>query len=348
MRGQGRVYKRGGLYWIQFNREGRCYREPTRSASIQTAREMLKQRIAQITFGTFAPLAEKQTVSELMERVFDDYELHNRSTLDDAKTRWKLHLAPVFGHRRAANVDEDAVRDYMLGRKSAGAKTATINREIALLKRAFRLGKLRLDVSKLNEDNVRTGFITETQAVLLAEECAKVGLWMRALFAVLFEFGFRVGEALALRVSQIDLARRTIRLNPGETKSGQGREAVMTKATHSLVQLCCASKSSNDYVFSRGDKRIRDFRGVWQRVILAAGFPKLHVHDLRRSAIKRMIQRGIPQHVAMQISGHRTISVFHRYAIVSHADLADAARKLESNSTIETQFADEQKPDAVN
>ncbi len=141
MRGQGRVYKRGGLYWIQFNREGRCYREPTRSASIQTAREMLKQRIAQITFGTFAPLAEKQTVSELMERVFDDYELHNRSTLDDAKTRWKLHLAPVFGHRRAANVDEDAVRDYMLGRKSAGAKTATINREIALLKRAFRLGE---------------------------------------------------------------------------------------------------------------------------------------------------------------------------------------------------------------
>jgi integrase len=348
MRGQGRVYKRGGLFWIQYYRDGRCYREPTKSTSIQTARELLRQRIAQITFGTFAPLAEKQTVSDLMQRVFDDYELHGRATLDDARTRWKLHLAPVFGHRRASVIDEDEVRDYMLARKSEGAKSATVNREVALLKRAFRLGKLRLDVGKLKEDNVRTGFITEAQAELLAAECAKVGLWMRALFAVLFEFGFRVGEALALRVSQIDLARRTIRLNPGETKSGQGREAVMTTATYSLVQLCCASKTPNDYVFTRNGERILDFRGVWQRIIVAAGFTRLHVHDLRRSAIKRMIQSGIPQHVAMQISGHKTIAVFHRYAIVSHADLADAARKLESKGTIEAQFTDGQTPTAVN
>jgi integrase len=236
----------------------------------------------------------------------------------------------------------------MLARKSEGAKTATINREIALLKRAFHLGKLRLEVGKLREDNVRTGFVTESHAELLAAECAKVGLWMRALFAVLFEFGFRVGEALALRVAQIDLAQRTIRLNPGETKSGQGREAVMTTATYSLVELCCASKAPNDYVFTRNGERIRDFRGVWQRVIVAAGFPSLQVHDLRRSAIKRMIQRGIPQHVAMQISGHKTIAVFHRYAIVSHADLADAARKLESNGTPVAQFNDGQEPLVVN
>jgi integrase len=301
-----------------------------------------------MTVGTFAPMTEKQTVSDLIQRVFDDYELHNRSTLDDARTRWKLHLAPEFAYRRATAVDEDDVRKYMLARKSEGAKTATVNREIALLKRAFRLGKLQLDVRKLKEDNVRTGFVTEAQAESLATECAKVGLWMRALFAVLFEFGFRVGEALSLRVSQVDLSCRTIRLNPGETKSGHGREAVMTTGTQSLVQLCCQGKRADDYVFTRDGQRIRDFRGVWARVIKAADFPALHVHDLRRSAIKRMIQRGIPQHVAMQISGHKTIAVFHRYAITSHSDLIDAARRLESRDTIEAQLVDGKKLRIVN
>jgi hypothetical protein len=178
MRELGRVYKRGDIYWNQFNQDGRCHRESTKSTSVQTARAILKQRLSQVTTGRFSPQTEKQTVSELMQRVFDDYELHSRSTLDDAKTRWKLHLAPTFGFRRASVVSEDDVRDYCLQRKYEGAKTATVNREIALLKRAFRLGKLRLDVGKLREDNVRTGFVTEAQAELLAAECAKVGLWI--------------------------------------------------------------------------------------------------------------------------------------------------------------------------
>src|SRR5438128_1370979 len=168
MRGLGRVYKRGGIFWVQYNHDGQCYRESTKTTSVQGAREFLRHRIAQITSGAFGPRAEKQTVSELMQRVFDDYELHNRATLDDAQTRWKLHLAPVFRYRRAAAITEDDIRDYMLARKSEGAKTATVNREVALLKRAFRLGKLRLDVGKLKEDNVRTGFVTEAQAELIA------------------------------------------------------------------------------------------------------------------------------------------------------------------------------------
>jgi integrase len=137
-------------------------------------------------------------------------------------------------------------------------------------------------------------------------------------------------------------------LNPGETKSGHGREAVMTAATAALIQLCCAGKAPNEFVFTRNGRRILDFRGVWEKVIVSAGLPALHVHDLRRSAIKRMIQHGIPQHVAMQISGHKTVAVFHRYAIVSHADLADAARKLERSGTPVAQFSEGDETSTVN
>jgi len=58
------------------------------------------------------------------------------------------------------------------------------------------------------------------------------------------------------------------------------------------------------------------------------GGVRLLVHDLRRSAVRTMEQRGVPRSVAMKITGHRTESVYRRYAIVSDADLRDAARKI--------------------
>jgi integrase len=58
------------------------------------------------------------------------------------------------------------------------------------------------------------------------------------------------------------------------------------------------------------------------------GLPGLLVHDLRRSAVRRMEQAGVPRSVAMKLTGHRTESVYRRYAITSDADLRDAAKRL--------------------
>jgi integrase len=154
---------------------------------------------------------------------------------------------------------------------------------------------------------------------------------LRTLLAVAYSFGLRQGELLNLRVRQFDRLARTIRLNAGETKSGEGRLIRLTSDVAILLEACVAGKGADDFVFTRPDgKPVLDFRRRWRSLTAEAGLSGLLFHDLRRSSLRNMVRRGIPEVVAMRISGHKTRSVFDRYNIVSESDLADAALKIEA------------------
>ena len=107
----------------------------------------------------------------------------------------------------------------------------------------------------------------------------------------------------------------------------------MTEDCKRLVTELRRGKQPQDYLFTRANgEAVRDFRGAWGTLIEAAKLPGLIFHDLRRSAVRNMIRRGVPQKTARQISGHKTDSVFSRYNIVSEADIAEAARKIEEGA----------------
>jgi integrase len=239
---------------------------------------------------------------------------------------------------KAHKVSSAAIQGYVEQRKGMKAANGTINRELSVLSSAFTLGNeetprrvsQKLSFTRLPESKPRQGFVEKKQYDDLAAKCSE--LYMRAMLALAYSFGFRKAELLTLKVLDVDLLAGTVRLRT--SKNGEPRQVNLTKGTWELLAACCAGKSKDEAVFTRTElsgKRVpvADFRGTWEVVTKAAKCDGLHFHDLRRSAVRNMVRAGIPEVVCTKTSGHKTRAVFDRYNIVSERDLADAAKKLE-------------------
>ncbi len=233
------------------------------------------------------------------------------------------------------------VRRYIKQRIQQSASPATINRELAALKRAFNLGlestppKVRMTpyIPMFEEKNVGTGFLVDQDHSRLAAEYSKKGPWLRAMLSVGFNYGWRAGEIVPLLVGQIDLADRTIRLEVGATKNGHGRTVTMTQEVYTLVRACMLGKGPTDRLFTRPDgSPVLDFKGAWHRVCGRSGLGRfvcrdcdqagttrkcmcgsrrlkyvgLLFHDLRRTGVRNLRRLGVAESVAMKISGHKT------------------------------------------
>ena len=75
-------------------------------------------------------------------------------------------------------------------------------------------------------------------------------------------------------------------------------------------------------------RRVRSFGKAWADACVAAGYPGMIPHDLRRTAVRNLERAGVSRSVAMQLTGHKTEAVYRRYAIVRESDLGAGLEKL--------------------
>lgn len=150
--------------------------------------------------------------------------------------------------------------------------------------------------------------------------------------------GWRRGEVFTLEWSDVDQRARVIRLRPEESKNGQGRTLVLEGELWSIIErrwsygVVRRGRTSRiaTLVFHHDGHAIVDIKKAWASACSAAGVGKKLFHDLRRTAIRNMVRAGVPETVAMKISGHKTRSVFDRYNITDERDLREAMQKTQA------------------
>jgi integrase len=230
------------------------------------------------------------------------------------------HVARVLGRLLASDLEAEHISGYIRTRRKDGAAEATIQREMAMLRRGYRLAtKQRRIQSHLVPDfpsidrsrlKVRQGFLTEAQ---VQRVCRHLDQDVADLVEFLFASAWRLGEARELSWDWVAEEEGVIRLP--RSKNGRSRTLPIAGEVEEVLRRRRA-RELGGYVFHRRGSQIISVNHQWASACAKAGLAGKLVHDLRRSAIKRMMEMGANQGDAMAISGHLTTNVFLRYQIV--------------------------------
>lgn len=348
-RGQGSLVRfAGSPNWVScFYVRGVEHRESTKTPDLKAARRFHKQKLDEAAADRqgfrpyLAPAARRVTVDELLDDLAADYRLRQIRS-------WKsfgAHLKPLrahFGNWRALAVTASAVDAFIEDRLEADKAPSTINRSTQVLGQAFRLALKRQKVlavppiRRLPEHNARQGFFERADFERVVTALPE---YLRDFCRFAYLTGWRRGECLTLPWSDVDRDGGVIRLRPEASKNGSGRTLVLDPVLAALLARRerdrLSARGVADLVFHRAGRPIGDFRYAWGKACVAAGLavtdpetgavlPDRLFHDLRRTAVRNMVRAGVPERVAMAISGHKSRSMFDRYNITSEDDLRAA------------------------
>jgi integrase len=355
----GMLYRRNRTWWLKYYQNGRPVRESSGTTQKKTAAALLATKVGKVAAGEpLPPRVDRVLYDEAAADLRRDYRVSGERDLKDVEKRL-AHLDRFFRGRRLVSIRPALIAEYVEQRQAptlakdgttakAGARNGTVNRELSMLGKLFRLAMdndkaLRVPrIRKLREADARAGFVERERFEAIARHMPEPhALALRICYAL----GWRRGEVFGLGWRHVDLQRGALRLEPGETKNLEGRTAFLPadlveelrahRARVEALQRQLGRVLPDVFVWltgRRAGRPIGDFRKTWLRACSEAGSPGLLVHDLRRSGIRNMVRAGITEHTAMKISGHKTRSVFDRYDIVDENDLQAAARTLAASA----------------
>lgn len=330
----GHLYlKPGRNVWnMKYYVHGKAVYESARTTIKSEAKKILQQREGDVADGKTIVKPHKLLVEDALKAVIYDYENNSRKSLTNLHYRINLHLK-VLNNRRMSDLRSDDIKAYVDGRRAQGAAAATINRELAILKRAFTLaireGRLLVKphIAMLKERNVRSGFFEREELEVL---CRHLPEALRPVMRFAYYTGWRVrAEILPLTWDRVD--DEAIYLAPNTTKNEEGR-AFPYASVPALKELMAQRKKAkvNEYVFHDGTGRrltnwyAETWRDACEKASIAGKIP----HDFRRTAVRNLVRAGVSEKTAMMLTGHKTRSVFDRYDITNLNDLKLGAGKL--------------------
>jgi integrase len=350
----GCIYQHKGrrTYWIKYKSAGQWQYESSHSTRRDDAVRLLRLREGDTAKGI--PVTSQVGRVKYDEARDDLIAYHTANGRDTTKleARIKKHLTPFFSGRKMTDITVSVINAYIARRlkDTPTPANATINRELAWLKQMFRLaldaGKLmtRPRIKLLAEDNARQGFFEREHYESVLRHLPEN---LRPVVRFGYITGWRIkSEVLALEWRHVDMKAGEVRLEPGTTKNKEGRTFPFTADLRALLE---AQQGEHERLKKRGKvvpwvffrmvangrggplrpKPITSFIKAFKTACKRAGCPGRIPHDLRRTAVRNLERAGVPRSVAMKLTGHKTESVYRRYAIADERDLRVAVERLD-------------------
>jgi integrase len=340
MKGTGTVFRRrrSPFWWIGYAHSGRFIRESSNSTRRDDAKNLLQERLGAIAARTYiGPEADKVTIAELLADLEREYEVAGRASLRTLRGHVKA-WNDVLGTVKTINATFSVLTEIIQTWQLAGDAAATINKRLSSLRRAFNLGRAARRIVSvptfphLAENNARQGFFE--WPVLLELLAALPDDGLRDFIEWAARTGMRTGEIAKLTWRGYDRETGVVRLHGRDAKTRKPRRIVLVGPLAALIARRHEARKTHPecpLIFHRDGQPIGDFRKTWARACRAidldpgrAGFTP---HDLRRTGLRNMRRAGVPESVAMAISGHLTSYTFKRYDITDDADLREAMEK---------------------
>jgi len=331
------LYNRGQVWWMDFVYKGKRYRRSTDTTDRKLARRIYDKVKGEVAEGKwFERLpGEEKLFAEMMDKYLSEH-----ASLKASARSFKGYakrMAAFFGNHTLVEITPSLINEYKIQRRNDGVKPATINRELATMKKAFNLAVKEWEwvrdnpVSKVSmekENNKRDRWLMEGEESRLLEACEP---WLRELVVFALNTGMRLSEILGLTWKGVDLFRKT--LTVFKSKNGEKRTIPMNATVFEMLKDKAKVGSIKvDLVFPSQACTIIDKCSVGKAFRNTAGKAKVEdfrFHDLRHTFATRLAQAGKDLYKVQSLLGHKSPSMTQRYAHHYPESLRDAVEVLD-------------------
>ena len=341
------LVKRGSTWWMSFMYHGQQVRRSTGTTDKRLAEAIFGKVKSQIIEGRFfeKPDAQHRTMTELLDRYLSEHAARRANYPRERTSVRTLKL--FFGTPTLYQVTPKRIVAYKNHRYADGVKPATINRELATLKKAFNLARREWEwcednpvcrVSMEPEHNTRDRWLTVEEETRLLNAATP---WLRELMVFAIHTGMRMGEILGLTWAGVDLSRRTVTVF--KSKNGERRTIPLNQTALELLTHKYGSRSvETELVFPSEALTRLNASNISRSLHLALKKAKMtdfHFHDLRHTCATRMVQAGVDLYKVQRLLGHKSPIMTQRYAHHFPESLRNGVEALDVGRAVSTNLA---------
>src|SRR3989339_766727 len=297
------MFKRGGVWWTCIRYEDKKVQKSLETDDRRLAQAIEAKIRAEIAEGKFfdKPVGQSKTFKDMMEKFMQEHAPKVSKNMQKSYASSLKHLATFWGNSKLSDIKPKLISEYKVLRKNKGIKPATINRELAMLSKAFNLAVKEWEwirdnpvsrVPKEKENNERDRWLNAEDEKRLLENSLS---WLKEIIVFDLNTGLRQDELLSLQWSRVDLFRKIIIIQ--ESKNGKPRTIPLTQtALDILTERSKVINLKSGLVFpnSKGEMITRNVLAVaFGKAKEKTGIEDFRFHDLRHCFGSRLAQRGV-------------------------------------------------------